>query len=118
MLSVKRGRCPIKLVRQCRSVSRSLINASPSEIAQSFKDILRLVVFGNNRPGSAHVMRDKFLLHSAQDRLLLTEINWQPFIESGAHILQAIIIEQAYDDSQTCPFPLCHGRMNVETLKW
>ena len=84
---------------------------------QSFEEILKTVVFGNDRPGVRYVEHRRYILRSAQNSKILDSSNWDDVIKEGAHVTQAMIVTGT-DQRGYCSFSNCSGRLNQKNSTW
>jgi hypothetical protein len=77
--------------------------------------MLREVVFTNNRPGSARVALEQFIIISVKDSSVLRPATWASTIKPGAHISQSMVVSKSSQEqviSGVCPFPSCNEPLN------
>ncbi|KAJ5063485.1 hypothetical protein J3E74DRAFT_472435 [Bipolaris maydis] len=78
----------------------------------SFTDILKVVVYGNQRPGLDYIVRGQFQLTFAKTgRSIGQPHRWDSTIRPGAHIKQAMVISDLPISKDVCPFPACTGML-------
>jgi hypothetical protein len=83
---------------------------------KAFFDILKCVVFANNRRGLTQVVNDQFSITLTGGGTKLTRYNWQRFAQEGMHLKQAVIVSGSKIlgmDPERCPFPDCGGILPV-----
>ncbi|EUC45948.1 hypothetical protein COCMIDRAFT_25927 [Bipolaris oryzae ATCC 44560] len=79
---------------------------------ESFTDILKVVVYGNQRPGLEYILRGQFQLTLAKTGLSVGQSNpWVSIIRPGAHIKQAMVVPGLPVSKDTCPYPSCTGTL-------
>ena len=106
----------------CRTIGVSTFftlrgSRTSTNCTKSFQEILRTVVFGNNRPGANHVEHFQYLLRSARDMKTLDASNWNVVIKEGAHVTQAMIVPGT-SEKGLCTSPCCSGRLDPCRRTW
>ncbi|KAM6524579.1 hypothetical protein FALCPG4_010188 [Fusarium falciforme] len=77
----------------------------------SFYDMLRLVVYANERPGADFIVQNRFSIMMAQNGMELNERVWGTFIKSGLHIEQAMVVSRASSLGENCADSRCSGKV-------
>ncbi|KAL2212691.1 hypothetical protein CC79DRAFT_1393889 [Sarocladium strictum] len=78
----------------------------------AFFDVLKCVVFANNRRGLTQVVNGQFSITLTGSGTNLNKHNWQRFAREGMHIKQAVIVSGTKSlgmDPTRCPYPGCDG---------
>ncbi|KAH7006401.1 hypothetical protein EDB82DRAFT_573157 [Fusarium venenatum] len=76
----------------------------------SFCDLLRCVVYANERPGLNHIMHNLFTITHSKTGLQINPDVWENAVKSGCHVEQAMLIKRAHPQG-TCMDPKCTGRL-------
>jgi hypothetical protein len=83
-----------------------------------FCDILKCVVFANDRRGLDRVVNNQFSVSLTKVGTKLTRTNWDSFAEAGMHVEQAVIVSSSSLGTRIannkarrlhCPYPGCGG---------
>lgn len=78
----------------------------------SFTVILKVVVYGNQRPGLDYIIRGQFQLTLAKTgRSIGQPHRWNSTIRPGAHIKQAMAVPRLPISKDACPYPSCAGTL-------
>ncbi|OBS26272.1 hypothetical protein FPOA_00212 [Fusarium poae] len=83
----------------------------------SFCDLLRCVVYANDRPGLNHIRQNLFTITHSKTGAQINEFTWQSAITSGLHIEQAMLVKRA-GPQETCVDPTCTGNLVEQKLQY
>ncbi|KAF4336870.1 hypothetical protein FBEOM_9250 [Fusarium beomiforme] len=83
---------------------------------QSFSDMLRFVVYANNRPGADYITHDLFDVANAKTGKHIDQDTWATFVKPGFHVEQAMIVKRAYS-LESCTDPDCPGALTEQALQ-
>ncbi|XEU97683.1 hypothetical protein FSHL1_002969 [Fusarium sambucinum] len=75
----------------------------------SFCDLLRCVVYANERPGANRIMQNLFAVTHAKTGIQVGEETWVTAVKPGFHIEQAMIVKRPRP--QICVNSTCIGRL-------
>ncbi|UQC82685.1 uncharacterized protein CLUP02_08175 [Colletotrichum lupini] len=82
---------------------------------QSFKNILTVVVYANERPGLNYIIQDQFQVTLAKTGRKIVENNqWTSLVNAGAHLQQAMIVPELPYMEGACPHSGCSGTLVSE----
>ncbi|KAG7057883.1 transcriptional corepressor ssn6 [Colletotrichum scovillei] len=82
---------------------------------QSFKNLLTVVVYANERPGLNHIVQGQFQVTLAKTGRKIMENNqWTSIVKAGAHLQQAMIVPELPYMEGACPHSDCAGTLVSE----
>lgn len=82
---------------------------------KSFKNILTVVVYANERPGLNYIIQDQFQVTLAKTGRKIVENNqWTSLVKAGAHLQQAMIVPELPYMEGACPHSGCAGTLVSE----
>ncbi|GKU22683.1 unnamed protein product [Fusarium langsethiae] len=84
---------------------------------ESFCDLLRCVVYANERPGANYIMQRLFAVSHAKTGRQIGEDTWARFVKPGFHIEQAMAVKRARS-LERCPDPTYIGRLAKQVLEY
>ncbi|KAK4160655.1 hypothetical protein QBC43DRAFT_325015 [Cladorrhinum sp. PSN259] len=76
---------------------------------QAFTEMLKAVIFREQRPGFHRVINNQFVLKIAKSHRDIPRWEWEKRIEPGMHIEQWMNVPELVTDLRGCPFPECDG---------
>jgi hypothetical protein len=85
---------------------------------KGFMRMLKMAVFGTDRPWASHIASIEFLITSTKIGLQISSYNWAQSIKSGAHIRQAMIIPTGLLELEYCSRRGCDGLLAGELKTW
>jgi hypothetical protein len=84
-------------------------------IGKSFYDMLRVVVYANERPGLEYITQNRFELTFAKTgRQVKRHDQWPLLVKAGTHLQQSMIVSELPFVEDACPHSGCAGSLVSE----
>ncbi|KAK3384053.1 hypothetical protein B0T24DRAFT_688964 [Lasiosphaeria ovina] len=86
---------------------------------KTFKEMLRVIVFRNDRPGLQGILANRFTLRVAGSHSNISRHRWERIIKPGMHVEQTMLVPELSTQiaPDLCSFSRCSGSLQRESDK-